>query len=240
MLRPLTTTSIGAGAPRLIVWEIRSPGSNAKIMSLARRSASSGTTPSFKSSWRNHAADLLGQNLAQPLLQLEDIDSAPFAQADAEQAVIGPAAPEIGHVDRELRRVAAGVAHRDVDVVGPDLLGDHVERLLGHPGGQLEVGPLRRPHAELKLAGVDPREQLAAQLAAHDDHDGTGGEQVRQHDLAAVRDRPVDDPFKSVLHPHEETRPRLGPAAVAVRPVPVLQQPDARGPARTCWRAGTT
>ena len=28
-LRPLTTTSIGAGAPRLIVSEIRSPGSKA-------------------------------------------------------------------------------------------------------------------------------------------------------------------------------------------------------------------
>ena len=94
-------------------------------------------------------AHFLGENLAEPLLQLEDIDSAPFAQADAEQAVIGSAAPEVGHVERELRRVAAGVAHRDVDLVGPDLLGDHVERLLGHPGGQLELGPLRRPHAKL-------------------------------------------------------------------------------------------
>ena len=123
---------------------------------------------------------------------------------------------------------AAGVAHRDVDVLGPDLLGDHVERLLGHLAGQLEVGPLRRPDAELELAGVDPREQLAAQLAAHDDHDGAGRQQVGQHHLAAVRDRPVDDSFESVLDPHEEPRPRLGRVAVAVRPVAVLQQPDAQ------------
>ena len=159
MLRPLTTTSIGAGAPRLIVCEIRSPGSNAKTMSLTRRSASSGATPSFMSSSAKPRAHFLGQDLAQPLLQLEDVDSAPFAQADAEQAVVGTAAPEISHVDRELRRVAAGIAHRDIDVVGPDLLGDHVECLLSDPGGQLELGPLRRPHAELKLPGVDPRER---------------------------------------------------------------------------------
>ena len=96
---------------------------------------------------------------------------------------------------------AAGVAHRDVDVVGPDLLGDHVERLLRHLAGQLVVGPLRRPHAELELAGVDPREELAAQLAAHDDHDGAGRDQVGQHDHAPVRDRPA--PSRTGLDPDD-------------------------------------
>ena len=240
MLRPLTTTSIGAGAPRLIVCEIRSPGSNAKIMSLGTAVGQLGRDAQLQELLAKPRADLLGQNLAQPLLQLEDIDAAPFAQADAEQAVVGASAPEIGHVDRELRRVAAGVAHRDVDVIGPDLLGDHVECLLGDLGGQLELGPLRRPHAELELAGVDPREKLAAQLAAHDDHDGAGRQQVGQHHLAPVRDRPVDDSLKSVLHPHEEPRPRLGPVAMAVRLRAGSPAARRRGPARTCWRAGTT
>ena len=104
--RPLTTTSIGAGAPRLIVSEIRSPGSKAKIKSPRRWSTCSGVRPSLNSSWRYHGADLLGQDLPQPLLQREDTDPAPLAEADAEQAVVGPAAPEIGHVDGELRRVA--------------------------------------------------------------------------------------------------------------------------------------
>ena len=202
------------GGPRLIVCEIRSPGSKAKIRSLTRRSACSGVTPRCSSSWRNHAPDLLGQDLAQPLLQREDADPAPLAEADAQQAVVGPAAPEVGHVDRELRRVRPGVAHGDVDVLGPDLLGDHVERLLSHLAGQLVVGPLRRPDAELELPRVDPREQLAAQLAAHDDHDGAGRQQVGQHHHATVRDRPVDDPFETVLEPREEpgpARPRSWP-----------------------------
>ena len=90
--------------------------------------------------------------------------SLPSRKADAKQAVVGPSAPEVGHVDRELRWVGAGVAHRDVDVVGPDLLGDHVERLLRNLAGQLVVGALRRPHAELELAGIDPREIARGQV----------------------------------------------------------------------------
>ena len=135
------------------------------------------------------------------------LDPAPLAQADAEQAVIGAPAPEVGHVDGELRRVRPGVAHGDVDVVGPGLLGDHVERLLRHLAGQLVVGPLRRPDAELELAGVDPREQLAAQLRSHDDHHGAGRDQVGKHHHAAVRDRPGHHPLVPVLDPHEEPRP---------------------------------
>ena len=104
-LRPLTTTSIGAGAPRLIVSEIRSPGSKAKTMSATRWSACSGVRPRREQLLAEPRAHLLGQDLAQPLLQLEDIDAAPFAQADAEQAVVGASAPEVGHVDGELRRV---------------------------------------------------------------------------------------------------------------------------------------
>ena len=90
MFRPLTTTSIGAGAPRLIVSEIRSPGSKAKTMSATRRSACSGVDAQLQELLAKPRADLLGQDLAQPLLEREDIDAAPLAEADRSRLSSGP------------------------------------------------------------------------------------------------------------------------------------------------------
>ena len=64
MLRPLTTTSIGAGAPRLIVCEIRSPGSNAKIMSRDAAVGQLGRDAQVQELLAKPRAHFLGQDLA--------------------------------------------------------------------------------------------------------------------------------------------------------------------------------
>ena len=201
------------GAPRLIVCEIRSPGSNANAKLQGTAAGRLGADAQIDKLLAKPGTYLFGQYGPQPLLELEDIDAAPLAQTHAQQAVIGTSAPEIRHVDRELRGVGAGVSHRDLDVVLADLVGDHVERLLGDLGGQLELGPLRRSDAKLELASIDPRKQLAAQLAADDDHNGTGRQQVGQNDLLAVRDGPFEHALESGLDPREEAwrRPRAPP-----------------------------
>ena len=207
----------------------------------ARWSACSGVEPEPQELLAIPRAHLLGQDLAQPLLKLEDIDSAPFAEADAEQAVVGPAAPEIGHVDRELRRVAAGVAHRDVDVVGPDLLGDHVERLLGDlawsaRSGSPAAGRTRSWNWPVSTLGNSSRPSWPPTTTT------TAPVASRYASTTLRRCATVQSTtrFKSVLHPHEEPRPRSarrrrGRASRAGSPAARRS-----GPARTCSRAGTT
>ena len=106
----------------------------------------------------------LGEDLAEPLAELGELDPAVLAQGDAELAVVGPAHEEHHVVDAEVRGDLADVAHRDLDVLGLRLVLDLLQALHRHLPGQLEVRAGRRPEPEHELPRVDLREQLGADL----------------------------------------------------------------------------
>ena len=99
--------------------EIRSPGSKAKTRSAARRSAWSGGHAQPEQLLAEPGVDPLRQGLPQPLLEVEDAHLGARAEPDAEHAVVGAPAPEVGGVDDESRGRRADAAHRDVDVLRP-------------------------------------------------------------------------------------------------------------------------
>src|SRR5262249_30325565 len=98
------------------------------------------------------------------------------------------------------------------------------EGLLRYLTSQLIVSPLRRAHPELELPGVDPWEELATQISAHDGHHRACRDQINEHDDAAVGNGPGDQAFVAILQPREET----WSAGRGVRVVAVLEHPNTK------------
>ena len=161
---PTIRTAIGVDEPKLITVVTMSPGSKPNVDSLACRSASVGRqSPLLKplGQPRNH---VLGQDVAQPLAELVELDSAVLRERDSQLAVVGPAHEQHHVVDAEVRCDLPDVAHRDLDVLGLRLALDLLQTLERHLPRQLEVRAGRRPEPQHELARIDLRKQLRADL----------------------------------------------------------------------------
>ena len=161
---PTMRTAIGVNEPKLMTLVTISPGWKPKVDSLACCSASVADKPSLLQPLRQPGDHPLGQNLAEPLAKLGELDPAVLTQGDPQLAIVGPAHEEHHVVDAEVGGDLAHVAHRDLDVLGLRLLLDLFEALHRHLPGQLEVRARRRPEPEHELPRVDLGEQLGADL----------------------------------------------------------------------------
>ena len=161
---PTTRTAIGVSEPKLMTLVTISPGSKPKVAILACRSRLRLGQSSLLQPLGQPRDHPLGEDLAEPLAELGELDPAVLAQGDAQLAVVGPAHEEHHVVDAEVRGDLAHVAHRDLDVLGLRLVLDLLEALHRHLPGQLEVRAGRRPEPEHELPRVDLGEQLGADL----------------------------------------------------------------------------
>ena len=168
---PTTRTAIGVGEPKLMTLVTMSPGSKPKVAVLACASASAWDNPPCSSRVGQPRDHPLGEDLAEPLAKLGELDPAVLAEGDAKLAVVGPAHEQHHVVDAEVRGDLADEAHRDLDVLGLRLVLDLLEALHRHLPGQLEVRAGRRPEPEHELSRVDLGEQLGADLQAQHPED---------------------------------------------------------------------
>ncbi len=151
-----------------------------------------GQSPLFQPC-RHPGDDPFGQDLAEPLAELVELDPAPLAEGDAELAVVGPAHEEQHVVDAEVRGDLPDEAHRDLDVLGLRLALDLLEALHRHLPGQLEVRAGRRPEPEHELARIDLREQLGADLQTQHARGPAARREIARDHQPSQADEPVHD-----------------------------------------------
>ena len=168
---PTTRTAIGVSEPKLMTLVTISPGSKPKVASLACCCASVARQPSLLQPLGQPGDHPLGEDLAEPLAELGELDPAVLAEGDPQLAVVGPAHEEHHVVDAEVGGDLADVAHRDLDVLGLRLVLDLLQALHRHLPGQLEVRAGRRPEPEHELPRIDLGEQLGADLHAQQPED---------------------------------------------------------------------
>ena len=111
---PTIRTAIGVGEPKLMTWVTISPGSKPKVDSFACCSASVLGQAPLLQPLGQPGDHLLGQDLAQPLAELVELDPAVLGERDPQLAVVGPAHEQHHVVDAEVRGDLADVAHRDL------------------------------------------------------------------------------------------------------------------------------
>ena len=111
---PTIRTAIGVDEPKLMTVVTMSPGSKPKVaqvrlsLRLRRRQAP------LLQPLGQPGDHVLGQDLAEPLAELVQLDPAVLRQRDAQLAVVGPAHEQHHVVDAEVGRHLADVAHRDL------------------------------------------------------------------------------------------------------------------------------
>ena len=166
-----------------------SPGSNPNVDSLAcclrlRRGQAPAASALLQPLGQpgNHP---LGQDLAEPLPKLVELDAAVLVQGDAQPAVVRPAHEQHHVVDAEVWGDLTHEAHGDLDVLGPCFVLDLLEALQTHLPGQLVARPGRRPEPQHEFPGIDLWEQFGTDLEAqHRQDDATRDEIDRDHQPA--------------------------------------------------------
>ena len=111
---PTMRTAIGVGEPKLMTLVTMSPGWKPKVAVLACRLRLRLGQSSLLQPLRQPRDHPLGEDLAEPLAELGELDPALLAEGDAQLAVVGPAHEEHHVVDAEVRGDLADEAHRDL------------------------------------------------------------------------------------------------------------------------------
>ena len=186
---PTIRTAIGVDEPKLMTSVTMSPGSKPNVASLACRSRLRLRQPSLLQPLRQPGDHPLGQDLAEPLAKLVELDPALLAQRHAQLAVVGPAHEQHHVVDAEVRGDLADEAHRDLDVLGLRLALDLLQALHRHLPGQLEIRARRRPEPEHELARIDLRKQLRADLQPQQPENQGARRQIARNHAASAGGR---------------------------------------------------
>ena len=157
----------------------------------------------------------LGQDLAQPLAKLWQLDLGILAEGDSKLAVVRPAHEQHHVVDAEIRGDLAHEAHGDLDVLGLGLALDFGQTLHRHLPGQLEVRARRRPEPQHELTGVNLGKELGAHLHAQHPEDQPARRDVSRHHHPAQVHEPVHHLAVDLEHPIEHAQLRFAIGAMA-------------------------
>ena len=100
---PTTRTAIGVVEPKLMTSVTMSPGSKPKVASLGLLHRLRARPAPLFQPLGQPGDDPFGEDLAEPLAELVELDPAPLAEGDAQLAVVRPAHEQHHVVDAEVR-----------------------------------------------------------------------------------------------------------------------------------------
>ena len=188
-------TSIGVGAPKLITRLMMSPGSKEK----------------------GNVRHLLRKAMPQALAQHLHRQSSALAQLHLQNALLGPAVPQVDEVDRIGRPVHTDQRQGQFDRLRTRLIGNDPKRLLGvlHRVRELRAG--RRADAQLQLAGLGTREDVRSETRPQQSEQHSADKQVHSDDLARMRDEPPQQQRITGLQACEAGGRRSASCAAAAR-----------------------
>ena len=138
-------------------------------------------------------------------------------ELDLQGGFVGAAVPGMDEVDGIIGGVHADEAEGGADVLRAEFLLDDVQGAQGDLFGLVELGPGGGAQADLQLAVIGRREDLASELGSEDSDERRGERDPAEHDDGFAREHAVQDGLIAGFDLGEEAR--------GVRAF-VLEQPD--------------
>src|SRR5262249_16173308 len=126
-------------------------------------------------------------------------------QSDEQHRLLWPTGPKIDRVDGIARRLCPDERQRDGDIVGADLRANKVERLEGHLLCTLYSSACWCAEPQLKLPGVNGREDIPSQPSANDEETDRNDDNISHQDLPPEFHRALHLPPVPMLESEEET-----------------------------------